>query len=289
MELDESAEDCASSNRTKLKRITMMIDKEDESMGFLQRGTKYDQYTRRSVYTGYETRERIPSQRDEVEGYDTHGNPVLNHPDPRSESVARGEAWGYDVPCVRGYDNNVRRNTQSIHHQLDSPRQSRHCSRHADDVGKQQMQYNNESLTYLQMGRRQGHSDVGMNPQNTHHTNRRRLPRVDDDGNQVQILDDYHTYYNLTESSLNVDGYESFSDGGSDGYEDPEHVQRGRTPEYGCGDIRRSLVDTRPLGDSRSSHRRRHTEDMERHDELTAQPEVGDGNVASDDDYDTLP
>ena len=41
----------------------------------------------------------------------------------------------------------------------------------------------------------------------------------------------------------------------------------------------------RPLGDSRS----RHTEDMERHDELTAQPEVGDGNVASDDDYDTLP
>ena len=298
MELDASAED---SNRTKLKRITMMIDKEDESMGFLQRGTVYDQQTRRSVYMagnpGYETRERISFQRDEVEGYDTFGKPVVNHPERRSGSVARGVTRGYDVPrihypqeqyggSVHAYDNNVRR--------------THHRSRHADDVGRQQAQYNDTDVytnVYLdmsgaQMGRTQGHSDVRINPQNIPNTDRirRRLPRLDEDGNQVQISDDYHTYYNRqAESSLDVDGYMSFSDDRSDAYGDTEDIQRATTPEYVYGDFRRSLPDTPPREDSRRSHRRRHTENMGRRGEPTGPPEVGDGNVASDDEYDTLP
>ena len=276
----------------------MMIDKEDESMGFLQRGTVYDQDARRSVYMAenpgyYDTRERISFQRAEVEGYDTFGNPVVNHPERRSDSVARGVTRGYDVPrvhypqeqyggSVHVYDNNMSGN--------------HHRSRHVDDVGRQQAQYNDTDV-YLhmsgaQMGRTQGHSDVGVNPQNTRHTDRirRRLPRFDKDGNPVQIPDDYHTYYNRqTESSFDVDGYMSFSDDGSDVYDDTDHIQRATTPEYRHGDLRRSLPDTRPREDSRRSHRRRQTEGTGRRDEPTGQPEGGDGSVASDEVYYTLP
>ena len=170
-----------------------MIDKEDESMGFLQRGTVYDQHTRRSVYMGFETQERILTQRVEVEGYDTYGNPVLNHPEPRSESVARGEAWGYDVPREH-----YRQVTFAAEHQVEE-----------EQYGGSVNVYDN-------------------NVRSIHH--RRRLLRVDNDDYEVPMMpDDHYTYL-------------------------------------------------RPLGDSRS----RHTEDMERHDELTGQPGVGDG-------IDTLP
>ena len=223
MELDESAEAYVSSNRNKLKRITMMIDKEDESMGFLQRGTVYDQQTRCSVYVaenpGSKTRGRI-----EIVGYDMYGNPVLNHPGRRSESAARDVTWGYEVPrvhypqvvvdeeqygdSVNAYDNNVTRN--------------HHRSRHADTFG----------------------NTVLNHPEGRSESAARDVTR----GSEVPSV-----YY----QSLTVAA---------------EHQ-----------------VDEEQYGDSVRNHDYDTLAYPYRRDEPTGQPEAGDGNVASDEDNDTLP
>ncbi|KAI0216764.1 hypothetical protein LSAT2_031267 [Lamellibrachia satsuma] len=115
MKLGESTNDSVSSNREQLKRITKMIDTEDESMGFLQRGTVYDQHMRRTVLFTDDEREMrgtrgfrsrrdthhyvsFTTRVDEVVCYDTSGNPMSDYPQPRLRVDTRDAEGGYDVP-----------------------------------------------------------------------------------------------------------------------------------------------------------------------------------------------
>ena len=115
MKLGESTNDSVSSNREQLKRITKMIDTEDESMGFLQRGTVYDQHMRRTVLFTDDERElrgtrsfrsrrdthhfvSFTTRVDEVVCYDTSGNPMSDYPQHRLRVDMRDAEGRYEVP-----------------------------------------------------------------------------------------------------------------------------------------------------------------------------------------------